>query len=1509
MADIDSDLKPVLTARRTRGKLTRGPSGRQNSKSLALNRAPLSSGQERLWFLEQFSPDSRAYNRPAHIRFTGQLDIGSLEQTLNHIVNRHEVLRTHFSSTDDGPAQVVRSSISLAFPVIDLSNLNPDIREKEAMRLAVEETLEPFDLTSGPLLRTKLLRLDLQQHILLLTFHHIVFDGWSQSILYREISALYQAYSQDDAPELPSLPIQYGDFAVWQRQRLETQDLEKANDYWRRRLKDCPDILALPTDRPRPRIQTYSGASYALVLTDELSNQLKQLSRQQGSTLFITLLTAFFTLLHRYSGQTDIAIGFPVAGRLHMELENLIGFFINTLVLRADVSGSPTLGALLNRVQKLAIEAYEHQELSFEKLVDELDVERDLSRSPLFQVFFQLRNYPKQVLKLAGLQGQRFDVDCSVEKFDLFVDAIEEETGRLICLFRYNVDLFDSKTIVQLASHFRRVLEAMVANLDCSVSDLDLLSQAERKQLLIDWNDTYCQPQSDDFIQLLFEHQAERLADKTALGFENQTVTYRRLNERANQLAHYIVELGAESETLIGLFMNPSPQKIVALLAILKAGAAFVPLDPGLPKERLKLMLDGVKILITKTELLELLPDHSSQVVDLDLNPLPFRNASRENLAPIGDPENLAYVIYTSGSTGKPKGVMIEHQSFVNLLNAMGSQLRFSQDDVVLSITNLSFDIGVLEVLLPLSTGAQLLLVSREIATDARPLMKELSHSEATVMMGTPATWRMLVDSGWRGKTGLKMVNGGEALSFELATQLLARGEVLWNMYGPTETTVYSTGAQIRSDHDTVTIGRPISNTQCYVLDASNQPVPVGVPGQLYIGGLGLARGYWKRPDLTASSFIVNPFTYLPSKRLYASGDLVRWRHWGEIEFLGRLDHQLKIRGFRVEPGEIEQILSQHPVVRECLVIAREDTPGDARLIAYIVPRRNSIVSDISPSGIPWDKWQSEQVSQWESVWSQTFSSPPESSDPTCNTAGVVSSYTGFPIPADEARDWVNHAARRVLDLKPDKVLDIGCGLGRTLFRVAPHCSTYWGLDFSQPALDYIKRHLSLLDSKPIASKHTDIRLIRASADQLEKIASDKFDVVIINGVVMYFPSMHYLVEVVGKALQVTLPGGRIFIGDVRSLPLLEAFHLSVGLENAEAEESLNHLWRRVQRQTIEEEELVVDPRFFMTLKQHFPTINDTKILLKRGWAFNELTRFRYDVILDVNGTTSSQGKINWLDWKKDGLSIDGIHRHLMQTEPETLGVRRVPNSRVLPEVNALRDLGRETGGKTVEILRTELEQARGEAIHPEEFWRLSEELPYSVDITWSAGGDSGHFDVSFYRRSNRTKGANQHSGEEVTDQPVSDWAPNDYGNNPLAAKMNRSLTPVLRSLAEQKLPNYMIPSGFIFLNEMPLTSNGKLDRKALPVPQVYRSTEESSLSRSPLEEVIAEVWSEVLQLEQIGVRDNFFELGGHSLSAIQVVNRLRFKLTAEVPLVLFFEVPTVEQLAERLESDGVDIR
>jgi amino acid adenylation domain-containing protein len=1498
-----------LSKRDLVAKLVRERLGK-NSASLAIprrqsgNRIPLSSGQERLWFLEQFDPDSRAYNRPAHIRFKGRLKVDALEQTLNRIVERHETLRTSFPADENGPRQDINPELVLSMPVVDLSDLNAQDCECEARRLAGEETLLPFDLSRGPLIRAKLLRLNQEEYILLLTFHHIVFDGWSQMILHREISMLYQAFTNQTANEIEALPIQYADYAVWQRKRLEANKLEKALSYWLQHLNGCPDSLALPTDHPRPQVQAFSGARHQLLLSNSLVSELKQFSRQNETTLFTTLLTAYFILLHRYSGQTDIAVGFPIAGRSHPEVEPLIGFFINTLVLRADLSGTDACDGLLKMIHQLIMQAYEHQELPFEKLVEKLDLKRDLSRSPLFQVFFQLRNYPKQVLRLDELQSERFEIDSTVEKFDLFIDAIEQEDGELSCLFRYHVALFDPETIRQMAGHFQTILEAMVANPSGSIPHLNLLNPEERKQVLAEWNQTDNKQKSGTSIPELFELQVARHSSKVALGFSNQTLTYGALNEQANKLARYLCKLGVGTDTLVGLFLKPSLERMVALMAILKAGGAFVPLDPDLSGERLALLLDGVKLLITQSELAKQLPVHAAQVVDLDSVEAQTEETCGDNLPVKVQPDHLAYVIYTSGSTGKPKGVMIEHGSFINLVESMCFQPGFSEDDVLLSITSLSFDIGVLEVLLPLLTGSQLQLLGREIAKDGRQLIAVLSRSSATMMMGTPATWRMLIDSGWQGNTGLTVITAGEALSPDLARQLLERVGSLWNFYGPTETTVYSTGIQILPGFESVTIGRPIDNTQCYILDGNSQPVPVGVPGLLFIGGLGLARGYWNQPELTARSFVTNPFPERPDDRIYATGDLVRWRRNGEIEFLGRIDHQLKIRGFRIEPAEIELALKEHPAVKDCVVVGREDTPGDLRLIAYLVPWQTGPRTEATAAEIPWEAWQDEQVSQWESVWNHTFSAPPESMDPTCNTAGVISSYTGELIPPEETRVWVDTAAKRILDLKPDRVLDIGCGLGRTLFRVAPYCSRYWGADFSKPALDYVERHLHLLKSNSVGATPPDIRLMVAAAHELADIAPDSFDLVIINGVVMYFPSMGYLVDVVERALEIVTAGGHIFIGDVRSLPLLEAFHLSVSLHKAEKDEGLEEFWQRVQTHAMEEEELLVAPEFFKSLHGRYPQISQVEIHLKRGKKHNELTRFRYDVILHVGVIDSSVSQTHWLDWDKTSLSLSDLYQRLRQDELEHLTIRKVPNKRVFPEVSLIKSFGSSSGKRTVDTLKEELELARAGALDPEEFWAISDELPYRVDLTWSDAGPE-YFDV-ILRRQTQVNDSKLQNGPVVKQAPsATAWAPNDYGNNPLHAKMSRALSSVLRAWTEQKLAPYMIPSFFMFLNEIPLTSSGKVDRRALPVPVAPGSIEKAALPRSDMEKIIAAVWSEVLNLDQVGIRDNFFELGGHSLSATMVLNRLRKKLTVEVRLLDMFRAPTIEELAERLEAKG----
>ncbi|KYC36596.1 non-ribosomal peptide synthetase [Scytonema hofmannii PCC 7110] len=898
---------------------------------------PLSFSQHRLWFLAHLEPNSPFYNIPAAVRLQGQLNLGALQKSFNEIVRRHEALRSNFQTIEGQPVAVISSVTPLMLPVVDISELSSHQQEVEIRKQALAEAQHPFDLNSDPLLRVKLLRQSNQEHIILLTMHHIVSDGWSISILVRELAKLYPAFCDRQPSLLAELPIQYVDFAAWQRKWLQADVLQSQISYWRKQLESAPRVLELPTDYPRPAVQTFQGASYLFNLSQDLSLALNKLSQQNGCTLFMTLLAAFQTLLWRYTGSEDIVVGSPIANRNRTEIEGLIGFFANTLVLRTNLAGNPTFKELLTRVREVALGAYAHQDLPFEQLVEELQPQRSLSHAPLFQVMFVLQNAPMSALELPGLTLSPIATESRTAKFDLTLDMTETAQG-LVGTLEYNTDLFESSTISRMAGHLQTLLCAIVANSQQRLSELPLLTNAE-KALLVKWNDTETEYPQQQSIHQLFEAQVELTPDAVAVVFELQQLTYRELNQRANQLAHYLQALGVRPEVLVGICTERSLDMVVGLLGILKAGGAYVPLDPTYPQERLAFILENaqVQVLLTQAQLVEALPQHKAKVVCIDTDWLSIAHQSQENSVSEVTSHNLAYIIYTSGSTGKPKGVQIPHDALSNFLHAMRQRPGLTERDTLLAVTTYSFDIAALELFLPIIVGARLVVTSREVASDGTQLSAKLTHSNATVMQATPATWQLLLAAGWSGNHQLKILCGGEALPKQLAHQLLNRCNSVWNMYGPTETTIWSAAGIVETDSSIVPISHPIANTQFYILDRHGQIVPVGVPGELHIGGDGLARGYVNRPELTAEKFIPNPFSNKSAARLYKTGDLARYLPNGEIEYISRIDHQVKIRGFRIELGEIEARLTQHPTVREAVVVVREDVLGDKRLVAYVV--------------------------------------------------------------------------------------------------------------------------------------------------------------------------------------------------------------------------------------------------------------------------------------------------------------------------------------------------------------------------------------------------------------------------------------------------------------------------------------------------------------------------------------------------------------------------------------------
>lgn len=899
---------------------------------------PLSFSQQRLWFLDQLEPDSPFYNNPLALRVKGALDKAALEQSLNAVIGRHEILRTSFGTRDGRPVQVITPSLSLTLEVEDLGHLPEPDRLSEALRLAVAEAQLPFDLSRAPLLRTRLLRLDQDDYVWLLTMHHIISDGWSLNVLIEEVSSLYRAMTAGQSAELPPLPIQYADYAVWQRNWLRGDLLDRQLQYWTERLRGTPSWLELPTDHPRPPILTSHGAQLVYDLPPELVKQVRELSRREGSTVFMTMLAAFQVLLYRLTHQPRINLGSPIANRTSAEVEGLIGFFVNTLVMNGNLEGDPKFRELLRRVREAALGAYAHQDLPFEQLVEALQPERDLSHSPLFQVMFMLQNTPRGEIDLEGLTITPFEVENQIARYDLTVELFEN-SGGMRAIFEYNRDLFDSPTIERMAGHYRRLLESVVGDPEQRLSALTLMAEEERNRILHEWNRTEAPFPTDRCFHQLFEEQVERQPEAIALVFEGRDVTYRELNARANQLGHYLRRLGVGPESIVGLCVDRSVEMVVSMLGVQKAGAAYLPLDPNYPAERLAFMVEDSQapVMVTQSHLLDRLPTRETPVVLLDRDWEEIAKESPENCEGGAGPENLAYVIYTSGSTGQPKGTLLEHRGLCNLAVAQQKLFGVKEGKRVLQFSPFSFDASVWEVTMSLGSGASLVLARQETLASLEDLHDLLKRESISVATMPPSVLRLLSAEGL---PALEVViAAGEKCTREIS-QRWSVGRRFINAYGPTETTVCATAGEYTAtqpDRDP-SIGRPLPNMDVYILDENRQPVPIGTPGELYIGGVGLARGYLRRPALTEEKFIRHLFQGDPAKRLYRSGDQVRYREDGSLEYLGRVDEQVKIRGYRIELGEIEALLRQEPSIREAAVAAWEDGSGDKRLVAYLAP-------------------------------------------------------------------------------------------------------------------------------------------------------------------------------------------------------------------------------------------------------------------------------------------------------------------------------------------------------------------------------------------------------------------------------------------------------------------------------------------------------------------------------------------------------------------------------------------
>ncbi|WP_204012896.1 non-ribosomal peptide synthetase, partial [Virgisporangium aurantiacum] len=1445
---------------------------------------PVSFAQQRLWFLQDLDPDNTAYNVVASLRLRGDLDAIALNKALDALVSRHETLRTSFRTIDGELSQVVGPAHPVTIDTVTVGGGTTAEQLDKARQAIAAAARQPFRLSEGQPFRATLIQMSSRDHVLAIVVHHIVFDEWSGGVLTRELEVLYAAFATGTPASLPELPVQYADYASWQREWLQGDVLESQLAYWRAQLVD-PPVLELPTDRPRSEHRSAAGDTVSVELSETTSAALRDLCRRAGVTPFIALLAAFQVVLSRLSGQTDVVVGTPVAGRTQADLEPLIGFFVNTLALRSDLSRNPTFLELLLRVRATALAAFAHQDVPFERVVDELRPQREPHRHPLFQVMFTFHNAPGELpacganwddmptwsRRSAELSISPFPAPRTTSLVDLRL-AMTEENGTFGGEVEYSTELFDRASVEGLVDGLLAILDAAVADADVPFGLLPIAPDAAVERAMA-WGEAplarVVEGSEVGLVGLLSDWIAAAPGRVAVVDGSGAELTFGEVGDRVAVLAGCLRGLGVGPEARVAVLAGRSVDVVVAMLAVWWAGGVCVPLDEEFPDQRLGWIAGDAEVQVAVTT-----GEHAGRatgwgvpmvVVD-DPQQWPRSEDARRPVSV--DRAGLAYVIYTSGSTGAPRPVGVPWECVDWLLRVAGEMLP--AELIWACSHSLAFDFSVWELWAALATGGRVVLLPRTVVRSPDQLLAVLAEQHVQVWCQTPSAFGMLdaaealpqllPDLRW-------VIFGGEALDpGSLPDWVGADGApAVVNMYGITETTVHVTHTTITTAPGGGTgrggspIGRPLPGVRIRLLDECLQPVPAGVVGDLYVGGGGVARGYLDRPDATAHRFIPDPHAG-DGSRLYRSGDRGYW-HDGQLYYVGRADTQIKIRGYRIEPAEIETALTTHPDVNRAVVIARPDRRGQARLVAYVLPSDESS-DDTEPEEIA-----REQVHQWRSVWEDLVE--PTTDDPTFDISGWVSSADGEPIPADQMHEWVDTTVARVRALAPSRVLEIGCGTGLLLWRLAPDCESYVGTDIAPS-------QLARLSTEIRRRGWSHVEVFECEALDIGTLAPRTFDLVILNSVVQYFPSGDYLRRTLEVATRLLTPDGHLFIGDVRSLPLHAMQHLWAELAKQGSIAARGDLPAIVRRQCQRDNELVVDPRLFARLSQQLRPGSHVQVMPKLGRSANEMVLFRYDVVVHADSGTRLSPVPSWHDWP----GADGISRLLREDRPPSIGLRAVPNRRLDALAAAWSRL-------------TDAGAADRSAISPDELLALAARYGYHAELSWASAHPDGAFDAVLTV-------TNGQPAMFPSPPPVHE---SGFTNRPLGARLRddrtRRLVPALREHVALSLPAHMRPAVYVVLDELQLTSSGKVNRRALPDPDGSRPALEATFRapRTATEETLAELWAQVLGLDRVGIGDNFFELGGDSIVTIQLVARCRSAGIVITPRQIF-ERQTIADLA-----------
>jgi amino acid adenylation domain-containing protein len=1458
--------------------------------------SPVSSAQRRILFLQQLQPGSSFYTTVDPFLLRGCVDVGVLASCLGEIVARHEILRTVFPVVAGEPVQRVLPASRPPIPVLDMRGVPPAERQRQAQRLMSAEARLAFNLVREPPVRFRVIVLAADQALLLATFHHVAVDGWSLSNFVRELHALYDAFVVGLPSPLPPLRVQYAQYSQREREWEATDDARQQLAFWEAKLRGAPGVLDLPADRPRPAVQSNRGAAWHFTVSKELTQALSEAGRAAGATLYMTLLAALTVLLHRLSGQDDIVVGGVAANRGHSELFDVIGFFANSVLFRTTLTGNPSFAQVLAQVRGTCLDAYANQSVPLDVIAQRLYPERNLDRNPLYQVNFTLHNTPSLTGQMSDLSIELLDTETDSTRFDLDLNVLESPCG-LECDIYYATDLFEAATIARFAESFTGLLAAVTASPGQRIGELPVMGARELHQVLREWNAT-AQPGGETPLHKLIEQRAAATPDLVALAVADGTgqMTLGELDRRANQLARYLAARGARRGTFVATLLGHSPQTVAVLLAVLKAGAAYLPVDEASPPARLAAMMadsDPV-LLVTRDQVPDELLTYGARVISLTEDRQAVGALPAEPLPCEVTADDLAYLMYTSGSTGTPKAAMLSHRNVVNYLSWAASYYAPRAGAAVAVHSSLAFDLTVTSIFLPLLTGATMILPSPARGRPGEALQEAVGSGRRLGLIKlTPSHLRLLQQSSAPGQLALPadtVVLGGEALHDETIASLRAgtpQARVV-NEYGPTETAVACTAYDVAGrlhPSGRVPIGAPLRNTSVYVLDSSLRPVPIGVTGELCVGGAGVGYGYWRRPRQTAESFVPDPFSTTAGARLYRTGDLARWLPGGDLEYIGRNDRQVKLRGHRIELGEIESVLGSHPAVRQCVAQVAEHPAAGKQVVAILD------LEDQRPDGEAWP----ELVREWHKLYEDTYSSLSTGPGSAFNLTGWKSSYTGQAIPDADMAAWLNDTAERIQRLRPRKAVEIGCGTGMILLRLAASCESYVGTDISQAAVDYVRGMLPTLGTAGVA---VHVAAAHEGIPQLPDGSAP--DTIILNSVLQYFPSVGYAEQVIRQAVGALTHGGHIFIGDVRSLPLLELFHASVEAGKAPPGMRAGELRSRARRRAAQDPELCVHPGLFPALAARLPRITGVRVAPKGGRYDNELSRFRFDVVLTVDGARPQPdaGRQPW----DSSLDIAGLRQLLRREQPRRLAYAGVPNSRLAPDLALLRLLRECDPATPASQLLARATDALGAGIHPQDLLDLGQQVPYDVEISWLNDRADGALDVVFTRRGSYLGHGDAPAGPVAT-ASVPDLR--RLANEPLWHRTGSSMVPGIAAYARERLPEPMLPARYLVVPGIPLSRSGKVDYRALRELAAEPASADQSASRplTETERAVAQIWRDVIGCDDIGPGDDFFSLGGHSLLALKVVFQMRRAFGVDLPARIPFDKQTLAELAAYVDE------